>query len=1001
MGNFCHLHGHSEYSALDGFSKIIEIPKRAKELNQNSIALTDHGSLSGIYKFYKACKEEKIKPILGIEGYLCDDVKKKGDIYHIVLLSKNEEGWRNILKLFRISHENIYYKPRIDFDILNKYKNGIICLSACLHGIIARPILKGNMELAIKNTGIMKSMFKDDFYIEIMDHGIEEQKYINANLREISNKYEIKRVATVDYHYVYKEDAPLQDILLCDQMKSTIDNPKRMRMKTEEFYIKHRDEIPAEKEELDNTLEVEEKCNTSIRKHNYLLLNIEDHNDMLMNEINNGLKERNLIENGEIIPIYKERLREEWKVIIESNLSTYLLTVSDYVRYAKNNNILVGPGRGSVGGCLIAYLLGIHDIDPIKHKLLFSRFYNPGRKSSLPDIDIDFPLNKIDQIIKYITDKYEYEKVSHIGTNTFLEMKGALKLICRCLGVGFDIANQYSKILDSPEETFIKEKEDSNFKSLYDKAKKFHKLAMYQSIHAAGIIISPINLEKLVPLRYNNDNSLVSCWDMKDIEDIGLIKYDILHLNTLDSIAETIEKIGIKIKDIPLDDPKTFQLINNTNNVGVFQLSSVGISKLANQLKVESIDDIAVVVALYRPGPLASNFHNMYIKRKFGEEPVTYIHEKLEPILKSTYGILIYQEQITAIGQHVAGFSETEADSLRKAVGKKIPELMKKQEKPFKEGCLNNGLDKKSVDTLWEQIKEFAEYSFNRSHSVAYAYITYYTAYLKAHYTINFMCSLLNNNFRKPDKLSIYLKECSKLDIQVVTPSVNGESDFSIKNNKIIFGLKGVKGLGDKTTNDIVEIKNSKKNKLFEDFDDFCFSCHPSSDILIDLTEAGAFDEFKYNRNEIISSIQIISEQLKKDNKKSSKTKSLFKVNKNINIQKLEELPEDILADKEYDRLGVYIKYNPLNKKDLENYTPEELTESISIGGYLREISNKYTKTNKLMGVGNLVTLYGEIEVLFFPSLYEKNKNIIRKGNYIVVEGQYDNKILARKVWSI
>jgi len=979
-----HLHGHSEYSSLDGFCKVNDIPLRAKELGQNAIALTDHGNLNGIYKFYKACKKHDIKPILGEEFYFCNSINEKGFNFHITLLAKNNKGWENLLSLHKISHQHIYYKPRIDLQILRQFSEGIICLSGCLKGVISQLILH-NEETSdwIK---LFKEIFKDDFYLEIMDHGIEDQKKVNIVLRELAKKYKIQKVITNDYHYCRKEDHELQDILLCDQIKTTLDDPKRIRLSTQEFYIKSEEEMVAERDEIENTLVIANKCKVILKKYDFLIPHSKNDEDIFIKLINEGIKKRF----GELTENYKERLRIEYKTISEAQLIPYFLIVADYVQWAKNQGILVGPGRGSVGGCLIAYLLQIHDLDPIKYNLLFSRFYNPGRKSSLPDIDVDFPLKHIDKIINYLIEKYGKNNVSYIGTYTSLDAKGALKLICRTMGIDFDISNRFSKYLDSPEETQIECASNDLFKNIYEKSKTFINLIMYSSIHAAGIVISSKSLDSMLPIRFSNARQ-VSCWSMDDIEEIGLVKYDILHLNTLDIIEDVLRIQNLKIKDIPLDDQAAFDLINTTSNVGIFQLSSSGISSLANQMKVESIEDISLVVALYRPGPIASNLHNKYIMRKFNQEPIYYEHEKLKPILEKTLGILIYQEQVIAICQQLGGFTEIEADSIRKAMGKKLPNIMKKYEKLFIEGCSKNEISEDISKQLWKQMYEFSEYCFNAAHSMGYSYITYYTAYLKAYYPIAFMCSLLNNNYSKQDKLSLYLKECQQMGIEVVPPSINGDCDFSIRDNAIIFGLKGIKGLGSKTAQEIIKEKYNTLN-------DFFIKVKPSSDVIVTLTESGAFDEFS-NRNTILNSLELISNYIKDIiQRQKSKSRNLFLVQLEIFLNHQEELDFYILAEKEYDRLGVYLKYNPLKAKDLSDFTPDHLSKYLAIGGFLHGTEEKITKKKQTMCIGHLMTELGDIEVLFFPHIYKNKINIIQPNNYLNIQGKYDTKLIAEKV---
>jgi len=994
MDKFVSLHNHSEYSTLDGFSQIDKIIRRVKNIGQSAVAITDHGSLNGCYKFYEACKKAQIKPILGIEAYIVDTYGHQNKPNHITLLASNNKGWENLLKLHKISYQNFYYKPRINYVDLFRLKEGIICLSGCPSGIISRFIRDKNFALAKDALSIFVQEFKENFYIEIMYHKLDFEEEINQNLRNLAKRYKVKTVVTNDSHYTVKDHALYQDYLLCDQLKQNIQDERNLKLDTDEFYIKTREEMPGTEEEKDTTLEIAEKCNVEIKFNGWLLPEIEDQEAKLINYITAGIEKFGLKNNE----VYLSRLREEYQIIKKANLIGYLLTVLDYIQWAKNNDILVGPGRGSIGGCLIAYLIGIHNVDPIKHKLLFSRFYNAGRQASMPDIDIDFPRKQIDRIREYIVQKYGEERIAHIGTFTYLHPKSALKLICRVLGVDFTTANYFSSVIEDEKQTEELLTSSYQFKDIVTKSREFEGLAIHSSIHAAGMLISPVDLEQLVPLRINKDNNIyVSCWDMKDVEKIGLIKYDFLSLNTLDVIGDTLRKIGLDINRIPFDDQETFNTISTTNNVGIFQLSSDGISNLANQMKVNSIDDIAIVVALYRPGPINSGLHTKYINRRMGLEPVQYAHPLLGEVLKETYGIWVYQEQIIKAAMVLANFSEVEADNLRKAISKKVLELMPEQEKKFSEGCQKNNINPVLIESMWKEIQEFSWYSFNKSHSVEYGYITYYTAYLKTHYPVEFMAALLENNFDHQTRLAIYLRECRRLNIEVIPPSViSGAHNFKADptNKKIIFGLSGIKGIGEKTAKQIYE-------QQYTGFEDFCIKFRPSSDTLVALAEAGAFDEFLYKRNQIIQASTTITNKLKSQKKTlNTKARTLFKTETHFDIPNIEELSSEILAGKEYDRLNTYLVYDPL--KDVQLVTPEDLTDGlIRIDGYLINIKEHLTKKQEIMAFLSVATQLGHIEALLWAKQYREKKPILQKNTYISMEGVYtEGKLLINKIWA-
>jgi DNA polymerase III subunit alpha len=980
---FVNLHSHTDYSALDGFSQIKDIVTRVKQIGQTAIAITDHGNLSGCYKFYTECKKNGIKPILGIEFYAVDNYESKDKPYHLTVLAKNNSGWKKLLKLNKIANKNFYYKPRISMTDLILNKEGLIVLSGCIFGIAARNIKEDNNQLSIDLCLKFKKEFGDDFYIEVMDHKLDFQQVVNPKLRAIAKGLEIKTVCTNDSHYTVKEDFVYQDYLVCDNLKQSVKDERDFGLKVPEFYIKDVPDLYCTKEEIETSVEIADKCNVEIKFNGFLLPKPYDLN--FIDLVKTGLKNRGL---EDLPQEYRERLNYEYTVIKDANLIGYFMVVQDYVNWAKTNGILVGPGRGSVGGSLVAYSLGIHDVDPIKHKLLFSRFYNAGRSGSLPDIDIDFPESKIELVKAYVQEKYGKERTAQIGTFSYLHKKSALKLVCRVLGIEFDVANRYSSIIEDVTAHERLKMSDNMYKDICEKSEKFEGLSVHNSVHAAGIIISPIDLDEIIPLRINRDNGLyVSEWDMKDIEKVGLVKFDFLSLNTLDVIQDTLSQVEISLESIPMDDKETFNSINTTNNVGIFQLSSDGISKTANEMKVESIDDIAVVVALYRPGPINSGMNTMYIDRKIGKEPVTYLTPLLEKVLKDTYGIFVFQEQTTEAAMVLAGFSENEADNLRKAIGKKIPELMDEQKDKFIKGCQKNNID--NAEKIWGEIEEFSGYGFNRSHSVEYGYITYYTAYLKTHYPSQFMAALLNNNYTDSAKLSKYLDECSKLGIEVIPPSVTkGSYDFIAHKNKIIFGFKGINGIGEKTARELY--KNS-----YSSLEDFFVKFKPSSDIAVALTEAGVFDEFGYNRASILSSISDIIKYNKV--KRNPKLRSLFN-NEGIKIRISDELDERVLANKEYDRLNTYLVYNPLKKMDL--LCPEEFSETMFFEGYISNITERVTKKSKeTMATLDVITKLGKIQCLVFPKMYRKNKGNIAIYTYVAIDGRYDGKVIVSSIW--
>lgn len=997
MDKFCHLHGHGEYSSLDGACKIPELVKRVAEIEQSAIALTDHGNINGAYKFYSTCKKNGIKPILGAELYMCEDVAQKSKNNHITILCQNQTGWNNLVQLNKIASQQVYYKPRVDFNNLREYSEGLICLSGCLAGICSRNIVQGYPEKAKKHIEHFLDIFGDRFFIEIMDHGIEDQHIANQALRAFAQEYNIKRVGTNDFHYINREDAELQDILLCDQIKADIDDPNRMKMSCDEFYIKTREEMNIEPEEADMTLEIADMCDVNFERKRFFLPSKRTDYSSLLKLVQKGIEDKKI---GKDLyeSIYAPRLRLELKVIKDAGLMGYFLTVADYVGYARAQNILVGPGRGSVGGCLVAYLLGIHDIDPIKYDLLFSRFYNEGRKGSLPDIDIDFPEKSVNKIIDYVSNKYGKEHVAHIGTYMRLGLKGAIKLVCRVIKRNGEIipqsmANFYSDTVEDPGATDLLEVKDPFFKKVLAKARKFVNLATHQSIHAAGIIIADCPIKDVAPIIWDKKSeTYLTAWDMRDIEDMGLVKFDFLSLTTLDVIQDVLKAMGIELNSIPFNDKEVFKLISTTDNVGVFQLSSGGISQLANLMMPRNIEDIAVIVALFRPGPLGSGLHMKYVKRRFGEEPIEYLHEKLKPILKDTYGLMVYQEQVIRICMDLAGFSEVEADSIRKGIGKKIPEILEKLENQFIEGCVKNDVDESIAKILWDQIEEFCGYSFNRSHAVAYATITYYTAYLKAHYPVEFMIATMNNSYSEREKLEKYLKDCVKMGIEILPPSINkSTSGFSSSDGKILFGLKAITGVGETKANEIIMYN-------YSDYNDFVFSARPPKDTLEALIEAGYFDDMGYNRNQLLKTVDDLIPLLKKKHKHNPKARTLFDTKPKIDIPDVKEMKTTQLAAKEFDRLNMFIVFNPIEGRDM--FFPLDLIGKFKVDIFLQSCKTIITKrTKSTMAIGNALTSNGIYEILFFPKMYKDNQARIKQGNILRIHAEFkEGKFVAKGI---
>jgi len=1014
MDKFVHLHGHSEYSLLDGYAKIPKLIAKVKELEQPAIALTDHGSLSGAYKFYKACEKENVKAIIGYEGYFTERRLIKNPSYrsttHLLLLAKNKIGFKNLIKIASsASSEGFYYKPRIDLPLLEQYKEGIVCTTACIASEFNGLILKGQTNKAVEHLIQLQGIFEGDLYIELQNHGLEEQKTLTEIGLEIAKQYDIPTVVTNDYHYVERSDAHYQDIIFCDQMKKALSDADRLKL-TEEHYIKTREEMQGAVDvtaALDNTVNIADQCKMNLKSSGYIMPKFESEEQEFDRLIKEGVFER-----FEFLPeTYVERLEYEIKVIKEAKLLGYFLTVSDYIRWAKDNDLMVGVGRGSVAGSLVAYLLKIHDVDPIKYKLLFSRFYNAGRKASLPDVDTDFAENDVDKVIGYIKEKYGEKCVAHIGTFQKIAGRGAIKLVCRVNNVPFDLANKYSSLVDQKKHKKLSEAlesaefrnlytTDAQFKRVVDEAMAVENTAVSQGIHAAGILISDRDLTEVTPVRLDKKSNVqVSSWDMEDVEAAGLIKFDFLSLSTLDVVRDCMDLAGLgcHYTELPLDDDKAYELISTTSNVGVFQLSSTGISNLANQMVVKSIEDIAVVVALYRPGPLGSGMDLSYLKRRFGQESVDFIHEKMRPALESTLGVLIFQEQVTRVCMDLAGFTEEEADELRKVMGKKLIEKEGGKEKirrignNFVKKCVEQGVSKDIAKIVWSQMNEFAGYGFNLSHATSYGLLTYYTAYLKAHYPVEYMTALLNNAVGNPDKMKTYLTECKRLEIEIVPPDYTHKQRFTCADGKILFGLGAIKGVSTSACNKI-------DGRKFNSFVEFCRKVKPETDTLISLVEAGALDSLDYTRRSKKMAAESLMAEIRASSRKiNPKQKTLFAQKFDYRIEEMVEYTDKEMSIMELDRLGVYLGFSPLEEYQefAENHTHIPDDKNIPYNRAVRilcipiKIKAFLTKSNgQEMAICNSETLGTPLELLVFPKAYAEFRDKLKVGVPILVEGK-------------
>jgi len=1058
---FSHLHVHSHYSLLDGLPKIDQLIDYVKELGMDSVALTDHGVLYGAVEFYKKAKEKGIKPIIGCEVYLAFERmnQRRPNIddkrYHLVLLAKNETGYKNLVKLITKAHlEGFYYKPRIDDELLAQHSEGLIALSACLQGKIPRLILSKRMDEAENLAKKYQDIFgRENFYLELQDHpNSPEQKTVNQGLIHISKKHGIPLVATNDVHYLKKEDAEAQDILMLINTGADPNNPERLTLKNDDFslrtpeeMIKSFKEIP---EAIENTQKIVDACNFEFELNKIKLPYFEvpkgkSPDEYLKELCWQGIKKR-FGENPERKII--QRLEYELSVIKKTGFASYFLIVQDFVNWAKNQRIVVGPGRGSVGGSLTAYLLNITNINPLKHNLIFERFLNPER-ISMPDIDLDFTDRRRDEVINYVAQKYGREKVAQIITFGTMAARAVVRDVGRALGYSYNYCDQLAKTipfgfsLDEALEKTMEFKEiyqsDEQARRLIDLAKKLEGVARHASTHACGVVISKTPLTEIIPLQYptQNDQTIVTQYEMHAIEDLGLLKMDFLGLKNLTIIEDTLSriyvlrnKLKIDIENIPFDDKKTFELLQQGKTTSVFQLESEGMKRYLKELKPSAFEDLVAMVALYRPGPI--QFIPDFIARKQGKKKIEYFHPKLEPILKDTYGICIYQEQLMKIAQELCGFSLAEADVLRKAVGKKIKKLLQSQEEKFIKGAISNGVSRQTAQKIWQWILPFAQYGFNKSHSSAYATIAYQTAYLKAHFPVEFMASVLTSEKGDVERIAFLIEECRKMNIEVLPPDINESlKNFTVVpgQNKIRFGLLAIKNVGENIIDVITEEK--KKNGPFKSINDFIQRVN-SKDLnkksLESLIKAGAFDSLA-ERNQLLQNLEKLLEAAKENQRnKANGQKGLFESSSfSSEIRFVPASPattfEKIKWEKEL--LGLYVSAHPLEnyKKTLERYTlplkklynPETLRQlsrlnnkKIRFGGIIAGIKKIVTKNGKPMLFLKLEDLTEKAEVIVFPLIIEKNPSVFQEDKIVFVKGRIDNrnnepKIIAEEVEEI
>lgn len=1041
MSSFVHLHVHSEYSLLDGAARVKELVRKAGELGMPALAITDHGSMYGAIDFYKAAREAGIKPIIGCEVYVASRTRNHREPlhdnfqYHLVLLARSEKGYQNLVKLVSKGFlEGFYYKPRVDRELLEEFTDGIIALSGCMAGEIPSLILKDRMEDARQVARYYASLFgKDNFYLELQDHRLPGQDKINRGLAELAEQEGVPLVATNDVHYIRKEDAAIHDVLLCIQTGKSVNDEKRLRFESSEFYFKTGPEMEALFSNyplaLENTIKIAQRCQLEIDLGGIhiplypLPPEASTEAGYLRELCEKGMEERY----PEIETGLKERLDYELTIIEQMGYSGYFLIVWDFVRYAREKKILVGPGRGSAAGSLVAYCLRITDIDPLRYGLLFERFLNPERVS-MPDIDIDFNDEKRDEVIDYVVRKYGSDKVAQVITFGTMAARGAIRDVGRATGLTYGEVDRIAKMIPFEPGMSIEKAlgqnqdlreacESEQYRQLLDISRALEGLPRHTSTHAAGVVIARDPLINYVPLQKTSEGTMVTQFPMGTLEELGLLKMDFLGLKTLGVMEETLnliartQKKDLQLEQIPLDDSPTYRLLSRGETAGVFQLESSGMKNVLRDLQPYKLEDIIAVVALYRPGPMEQI--PVFINSKHGRVKTEYLHPALESILAETYGVIVYQEQIMQIAADMAGFSLGQADLLRRAIGKKKKEILDQQEALFVEGCHKNNYDRKLAREIYRLILKFASYGFNKSHAAAYAMIAYQTAYLKANYSVEFMAALLTGSMSNSGKVALYIFDSRQQGIEVLPPDVNESfTNFSVVGDKQIrFGLAAVKNVG---LGAIESIISNREKSPYTSLKDFCTRvdlrlCNKK--VIESLIKSGAFDSLGPRRSQLLAVMDeaIAEGQLVQRDRLNGQISmfSLLKEEKKILVEdRLPDIPEFSSKEKlslEKEMIGVYISGHPLEQyrlifESIPNLVPcAELNEikneeKIALGGIISEYRQIYTKKGRPMAFLTLEDLTGNVEVIVFSDLFEKHRDLFEGERPVIIRGRTDIK---------
>lgn len=1041
--DFAHLHLHSQYSLLDGAIKFDRLFDLLKKYSMKACAISDHGNMFGVIDFYFGAKEAEIKPVIGCELYITKgsrfEKRGKGEenTFHIVLLAKDKEGYRNLIKLVTASHlEGFYYVPRIDKGILKEHSKGLICLTSCLKGEIPSLILKEDEKELYRTVEEYMEVFGNDLFLELQDNGLPEQKRVNEGLVRLSRSFGLPLVATNDCHYLLKEEAKVHDILLCIQTGKTVHDEDRLRFRTDEFYLKSKEEVErafsSYPEAIRNTMEIVERCDLEIETDTYHFphfdppsgLSPEAYLEKLtfegferrLQKILSGSKDPEAVRET-----YLKRLEYELSVIRRTGFSSYFLIVSDFISFARRNGVPVGPGRGSAAGSLVAFCLGITDIDPVRYDLLFERFLNPDRVT-MPDIDVDFCMEGREKVIGYVAEKYGKDRVAQIITFGTMQSRAVVRDVGRALGMAYAEVDRIAKLIPSSTigiENAIRDVpelrelygRDERVRELLDHATALEGLARHASTHAAGIVISKGPLADYVPLYRGQKGEVLTQYHMKAIERIGLVKFDFLGLKTL-TIIDTVVKllkadgIDLYLEEIPLDDKKTFELLCSGDTSGIFQLESRGMRDLLVRLKPSKFEDVIALIALYRPGPIQSGMIEEFIRRKNNPKEVKYESEALEAILKETYGVILYQEQIMRIATDLASFSMKEADALRRAISKKVPEELEAYRERFIEGAKSRGVRETVARKIYDVILRFGQYGFNKSHSTAYALLAYQTAFLKAHHYVYFMAALLTNEVNNTDSLIRYITECKEKGVEILRPDINkSEKAFTIVDGKIRFGLSGIKNVGDAAIENILEVRRHIGE--FSSFIHFlsCIDARKVNRKVVEsLIKAGCFDGMGLKRSQLMYLLSERSDPSKR-NARNAYQMEIFGTTAesfSFTIPDMDELPYEELLKGEKEAIGFYFSEHPLKSYqnliakitpyDTDSVRDLEDGKNVSLVCIVNSLREVTTKKGDRMAYAQLEDMKGIIEAIFFPDLYKANVQLFKGSSPIVVNGSLERQ---------